>query len=512
MKVRYIFVVAIVFGYLAGIGLEYLAEGQESKIQQLVSGSTVSFFELPTFLKSAQLSETSTSIIDTANVGWDVVPLLVNAGTQNAGFINTPECVFHSSESVSHNTCVICVLNPSEEDENWDISGLASGRIELPDGYTGSTTINIPMTDPDPLWEPVDIKQVMSVLIGLCKEDGQGCTPGFWKTHSILGPATPDSWPNTVLETDDFETLFQFPLGHPPSFHLTVQIDNMPVQHPNLIEAVSAQGGGVNALTRHAMAAWLNAESGIFSLSTQEVIDAYLAAYQSGDWEATKDNFDLLNNLGCPFGNNPNDASEADAFSETGGVDTSTVSPTPVTPFELYVDSISQLQTLYGQTVNIITQADLTNAISLLSAVVEGVDGADYWINDYHINMVTGQVVLDNSKQAINSLYFITASGSETVTFNDSVQAVIDQLISADSTLAQTAIDDVLACGGSNPKIANHLSNAQTKLSQAIVDSNDKKYGMAVDKFFDAWYEAFMATLSCPAGYWTELDGYEVVT
>jgi len=202
------------------------------------------------------------------------------------------------------------------------------------------------------------------------------------------------------------------------------------------------------------------------------------------------------------------DNSEDPSFSETGGVDPLVTVTTPVTPYEKFVYSRDQLQTLLGQTSNSITQSDLTNAISLLSAVV---DDSSYWVDDYHLDIITGQIVLDNTRDAIDLLYFITTSGNETTTFNDSVQAVIDELIAAAATLAQNAIDDVNACGGENPKIAGHLSNAQTKLSQAITDSNDKKYNRAVNKFFDAWFETFLATESCPDGYWTQLDGYQVV-
>ena len=334
--------------------------------------------------------------------------------------------------------------------------------------------------------------------------------PGFWRTHSQYGPAF-DAWPDITLtgldlEDEDFELLF----GLAPN-SLVIQVEgNIAVSNPTLYNATHASSGGVNALTRHAMAAWLNAETANYPLTQATIIANYMSVFPNGDWEAIKDEFDLFNNLGCPFSNTGSENAEADAFSETGGVDTATVSPTPVTPFELYVDSIDQLQTLFGQTVNVNTQTELNNAVSLLSAVAG--DSSSYWVNDYHLDMITGEIVLENTKQAINSLYFITTSGVETVTFNDSIETVVNQLISADTILAQTAIDDVQACGAKNPKIAGHLSNAQTKLSQAIVDSNDKKYDMAVDKFFDAWYEAFMATLSCPIGYWTELDGYEVVT
>jgi len=155
------------------------------------------------------------------------------------------------------------------------------------------------------------------------------------------------------------------------------------------------------------------------------------------------------------------------------------------------------------------------STIDLLNAAILNLDDIvyteGYWVNDYHVDIITGQFVLDYSRDATTALIDITTAPTESQTFKDSVELVIDELVAADGILAQTAVDDIGFCGGKNSKIDNHLSGAQTKLNQAQQDSNDKKYDMAIQKFYDAWYEAFLATESCPAGYWTELDGYEVV-
>jgi len=206
-------------------------------------------------------------------------------------------------------------------------------------------------------------------------------------------------------------------------------------------------------------------------------------------------------------GQNPAD-SNLNAFSETGGVDSTTYDGSTATPYEKKQYALEQLNIL-------VTDPGISqNTIDLLNAAIIDleaiVNNENYWVNDYHLDIVMGQFVLENSEQATTTLIIITNS-EESQTFIVSVQNILDELVAADGILAQTAVDDVGLCGGKNAKIDNHLSSAQTKLTQAQQDQNDKKYDMAIQKFYDAWYEAFMATESCPTGYWTELGGYEVV-
>jgi hypothetical protein len=70
-----------------------------------------------------------------------------------------------------------------------------------------------------------------------------------------------------------------------------------------LLEALGLNGGGLDALMRHAVAALLSAASPdvAYPLTTAQVIAAYNAAYASGDYETQKNIFDRYNNLGCPL-------------------------------------------------------------------------------------------------------------------------------------------------------------------------------------------------------------------
>jgi len=108
---------------------------------------------------------------------------------------------------------------------------------------------------------------------------GEGCTPGFWKNHEEV-------WP-IALDTD-----FDFTFGRD-------------VFDPNItmFDAVGLKGGQVNALSRHAAAAYLNALSPVvnFDLTSDQVISYFQAAIDSGDYNATKNMFEDLNELGCPY-------------------------------------------------------------------------------------------------------------------------------------------------------------------------------------------------------------------
>ena len=79
--------------------------------------------------------------------------------------------------------------------------------------------------------------------------------------------------------------------------------DELGLDNVTLLQALELQGGGVNALLRHAVAALLNASSGDvdYDLTVAQVIAATNAALASGDYEAQKNIFAGLNEQGCPL-------------------------------------------------------------------------------------------------------------------------------------------------------------------------------------------------------------------
>jgi hypothetical protein len=120
----------------------------------------------------------------------------------------------------------------------------------------------------------------------------EGCTPGFWKTH----PTTAVWGPTGFEPSDEFFDIF--------GVHITVKVGKQQITDPSLIQALNAEGGGINALARHAVAALLNAAHPEvdYPFTEADIIADVAAAIASGDKqiiEALKNDLDEANNLGC---------------------------------------------------------------------------------------------------------------------------------------------------------------------------------------------------------------------
>jgi hypothetical protein len=109
----------------------------------------------------------------------------------------------------------------------------------------------------------------------------QGCTPGFWRQEHHYG-----SWPLVYSPAQPFSSVFE---------------DAFPGL--TLGEVVALGGGGLNALGRHTVAALLDSATlgSSYGLSQADVIAMFNAVFPGGDYETLKDQFDALNNQGCPF-------------------------------------------------------------------------------------------------------------------------------------------------------------------------------------------------------------------
>lgn len=108
---------------------------------------------------------------------------------------------------------------------------------------------------------------------------GEGCTPGYWKQEHHF-----DSWTG-YNPNDSFDAVFGVSYGG------------------TLAEAAAAKGGQANALARHAVAALLNSATGgvDYYYSTADVISMVQDAFDSGDFNDTKDLFEEQNEMGCPL-------------------------------------------------------------------------------------------------------------------------------------------------------------------------------------------------------------------
>ncbi len=141
----------------------------------------------------------------------------------------------------------------------------------------------------------------------------QGCSVGFWKQSHHF-----DSWPAPYLPDTPFEDPFDREVGDELS----------------LLEALEHRGGGLNALTRQSAAALLNAASGDiqYAFNVNEVVTRFQAAFDSGDYEPTKDAFDSANQAGCPLnGSAGGEGATAPSPSPTN-TETATATATPQTP------------------------------------------------------------------------------------------------------------------------------------------------------------------------------------
>jgi hypothetical protein len=117
---------------------------------------------------------------------------------------------------------------------------------------------------------------------------GEGCTPGYWKQSHHF-----DSYPAGYAPT----TLFNTALGLPNPNSLWGATYT-------LLDALNANGGGKNALARHAAAAILNAASNgvAYDLTIADVQAAVLAALNDASLIEVKKNLLAANNEdGCPL-------------------------------------------------------------------------------------------------------------------------------------------------------------------------------------------------------------------
>lgn len=105
-----------------------------------------------------------------------------------------------------------------------------------------------------------------------------GLTPGFWQQEQHFY-----AWTD-YTQTDSFETVFGVTA----------------TGSPTLLDALADGGGGEDALGRHAVAALLNATNPYvnYPFTREEIILKVQQAYDTGDFESTKDLFEEANEAG----------------------------------------------------------------------------------------------------------------------------------------------------------------------------------------------------------------------
>ena len=146
---------------------------------------------------------------------------------------------------------------------------------------------------------------------------GEGLTPGFWKNHTGFTSAPLSGWPETGLTPNtSYESIFGV---------------NVPSSAPTLLDALSAAGGGMDALLRHSTAALLNTSNPYicYAYTKAQIVAMVQQAFASGEYETPKNLLATQNELGADL-NTPSSAGAT--LVVTPDVDADTAGSGPVIP------------------------------------------------------------------------------------------------------------------------------------------------------------------------------------
>ena len=116
----------------------------------------------------------------------------------------------------------------------------------------------------------------------VCTDEGSdGCTPGYWKQRHHFDSYPMDVGPDTLF-SDIFEDAFP---------------------GKTLLQVMKTGGGGLKALGRHTVAAYLNAHTIDYNLAPDAVVDAFDAVHpgSKSDYNGLKGIFEGFNEQGCPL-------------------------------------------------------------------------------------------------------------------------------------------------------------------------------------------------------------------
>lgn len=148
-----------------------------------------------------------------------------------------------------------------------------------------------------PLNGEEEVTSQISIITWRLPGGGEGCTPGYWKNNWVRweGAEPGNAWTTPYVGGTKFDAVF--------GETITVRVGKADVTNPTLFQALNAQGGGVNALARHAVAALLNAASPDvdYDYSVAQVISMVQGALPDGDIEGVKNSLAGANEAGCPI-------------------------------------------------------------------------------------------------------------------------------------------------------------------------------------------------------------------
>jgi hypothetical protein len=314
--------------FLSGIALEGLAmendsnlmnflnSDQKDKTVNTLSNSEFKAFSVP-LIKNAQLAEHLEIFTPSATIGFDLETTLVNPdGTPNNKdeyfTEGITQCIFHSFDDIPADSCLLCTI--TSIDEMGEHIPLASGQIELPDGYLASNNLEIPLTEFSSDGANA-IENVNGVSIQLCAS-AFGCTADFWQQEESM-----QSWPISISPDDTFEEVFERSLSNnrwdrSEASTLIEDLSEDTDQNQNqnngqengpskatLLEVLSYKGSEKRVLAANAVAALLNAETmdTSFAYTSDEVIKMTQEALDENEYDTTMDMLISENELECLF-------------------------------------------------------------------------------------------------------------------------------------------------------------------------------------------------------------------
>ena len=273
-------IVACAIGIVTGLSLGAIQTGEMSgQINQMIKSISNDFSS------SSQISGVTNNVqnaINSAKIAFGFTVLSVDPdkipNSTDEFLINAiSSCVFHSDTSIQTNTCVVCTL------QNESKETLASGKINLLK-YESSSNISIPITDKK--YEGANnVLNVHGVTVEVCQQ-GNGCSVEFWKNHLGL-------WSNTGYRPED-KFRFVFGIGNNEPFKVTYK--SQALSDPTLLQALNAEGDGISALTRNAVASLLNSKSNFnFPITEENIVISFYQAFLSKNYESAKDIFSQVN-------------------------------------------------------------------------------------------------------------------------------------------------------------------------------------------------------------------------
>ncbi|MBA3284240.1 MAG: T9SS type A sorting domain-containing protein, partial [Nitrosopumilus sp.] len=141
----------------------------------------------------------------------------------------------------------------------------------------------------------------------LVEQACEGCTPGFWKNHTLIWDQSTDAVSQCVASaaaslgyggngttTELYRVTFGLTAAQMTAKGLPANL--------TLHQALNLGGGGFKKLARHSVASLLNSCAISFGMTTTGVLTAVHNAFLSGNAEPTAQNFVGLNEQNCPLG------------------------------------------------------------------------------------------------------------------------------------------------------------------------------------------------------------------